>query len=152
MQVCGLMADIKMRIAAWYLGRPVYSESTWWAAQVLEMARDLDLVVLDAEDREAVVQLRKALCDSGAFTGLTKGNISKLQSALREFADPKPPKPEEPTGLGAVVEDIEGRQWVRFKHYEIKPWSLDGPSAERHHAQFWRDIDVVRVLSEGVQP
>lgn len=66
-----------------------------------------------------------------------------LATALREFADPHPPKPEEPQGLGAVVEDSKGDTWVRI-HTGAVPWAHAGRFPQR-----WADIDVVRVLSEG---
>jgi hypothetical protein len=59
----------------------------------------------------------------------------------------KPPKPAEPTGLGAVVEDAAGQQWVRITNPNQTPW-MRGGSFPRQ----WRHIDAVKVLSEGVQP
>jgi hypothetical protein len=68
-----------------------------------------------------------------------------MTDALREFADLKPPKPEEPTGLGAVVQDAGGRKWTNT--HRIRAWyhSDLGPYV-------YADIDAVRVLSEGVTP
>ena len=60
----------------------------------------------------------------------------------------RPPKPSEPTGLGAVVEDDEGDSIVRvLSGRQSEPWF--GPDGERYE---WVDINVVRVLSEGVSP
>lgn len=52
----------------------------------------------------------------------------------------------EPTGLGAVVEDISGERWVRCDTTNL-PW--------RNAANTWlweeyNRISVIRVLSEGV--
>jgi len=108
------------------------------------------LVVIDAEDREQVERLLTILHGgtSGADVWLCN-NADRLADALREFADPKPPKPEEPTGLGAVVEDADGRRWVRSDDTDcVNPWHRNG-SYEAHE---YADIDAVRVLSEGVQP
>ena len=64
-------------------------------------------------------------------------------------AQTKPPKPAEPTGLGAVVEDAEGVRWVRkgsTTHGE--DWTRQIGDAWTGNP--WNRIDVVRVLSEGV--
>lgn len=63
----------------------------------------------------------------------------------------KPPKPAEPTGLGAVVEDAEGRKWVR--DVNDRWWcAYREPNTTRRHFGDWSDVPAVRVLSEGVQP
>jgi hypothetical protein len=63
----------------------------------------------------------------------------------------KPPKPEEPTGLGAVVEDADGERYVGLgDHYGggALRWKGDRGMTFTSYDR----IDVVRVLSEGVQP
>jgi hypothetical protein len=65
--------------------------------------RALPLVVIDPEDREQVDRLVRSYHNQNLFSV-----VDDMQAALREFADPKPPKPAEPTGLGAVVEDADG--------------------------------------------
>lgn len=75
--------------------------------------------------------------------------IEDLAAALREFANPTPPKPDEPTGLGAVVEDAEGRRWMRGSSTRgLKVWVNDDALDSEWRA--YRDIAAVRVLSEGV--
>ena len=83
------------------------------------------LIVIDPEDAESVARLTRA------------------------FANPRPPKPEEPTGLGAVVEDAEGARWTRsIVGGNVTPtWSESLSGARRVYG----DIGAVRVLSEGVQ-
>ena len=57
------------------------------------------------------------------------------------------PKPEEPTGLGAVVKDRTGEHWVRAPHYTQLPWH----SASNY--MLWLDyaeIDVVEIVFPGV--
>lgn len=57
------------------------------------------------------------------------------------------PKPKEPTGLGAVVEDAEGRRFVLHNLYDgdAKPWcDEDGVGHD------WAQINAVKVLSGGV--
>lgn len=68
-----------------------------------------------------------------------------MQAALREFANPTPPKPEEPTGEWAVVMDANGNVWTRMNDVH---WSS---AASPNNRQTWGELDVVRVLSEGVQ-
>lgn len=105
------------------------------------------LVVIDPEDREQVASLVELLIDNGWRCTTAHG----LRDALREFADPKPPKPEEPTGLGAVVREADALRWYRMPASVggWKPWACeDGRTGDRA----WSDIDVVEVLSEGVTP
>lgn len=113
------------------------------------------LVVIDAEDREQVERL-DALIDKaleGPNSPKWSGPADCLQAALREFANPTPPKPEEPTGLGAVVEDDKGVRHVRtFGGCAPTAWlghiKEDGGERTRR----WSDISAIRVLSEGVTP
>lgn len=64
---------------------------------------------------------------------------SAIQRAL------PPPKPDEPLGLGAVVVDADGGQWVRIGRKRGNVWY-------QPHGKYWRymDINAVKVLSEGV--
>ena len=63
-------------------------------------------------------------------------------------------KPDEPTGLGAVVEDADGVLWVRiYTHGACNDWRTtnDEPGGEETDARrVWSDITAVRVLSEGI--
>lgn len=109
------------------------------------------LVVIDPEDREQVERLIRAWV--GATAGcpdalrVTEQQVDRLQAALREFANPTPPKPEEPTGLGAVVEDETGYHWVRGKSESHLTWFDPTSEYDNRH---WGQIAAVRVLSEGV--
>src|SRR5690606_604511 len=80
------------------------------------------LVVIDPDDvtqTDAVLRSLKYLAMNQGVLHLTLEQLfgdeqsSLFQAALREFANPTPPKPDEPTGLGAVVEDANGEKWVR---------------------------------------
>lgn len=106
------------------------------------------LVVLDAEDREQVEDVfRLMLRTLPKIAPTHRDYADALQAALRSLIEP--PKPPEPMGLGAVVEDGAGRQWVRTERdagervWE-KPWLYNGL---RKH---WQIVDAVRILSEGV--
>jgi hypothetical protein len=113
------------------------------------------LVVIDPEDREQVERLEWLYVNSA---GDRPDSIAdRMQAALREFTEPKPPKPEEPTGLGAVVECDPGPVYDRA--WAVRVWAGDdfggkawdyydssGNGGRCHYA----DLAVVRVLSEGV--
>jgi hypothetical protein len=78
---------------------------------------------------------------------------TSLENVLTYLADRidetnAPPRPDEPTGLGAVVEDENGDRFVRV---------VSGPSNAYWHCttsaegdERWPDIAVSKVLSEGV--
>lgn len=77
-----------------------------------------------------------------------RGTVDGMFSEL--FAPPKPP---EPTGLGAVVEDADGNTYTRADKGTL-PWftTHKGGNGGRCDWTRWDDIPAVRVLSEGVQP
>lgn len=112
-------------------------------------------VVLDPEDREQVDRLTKALVEAAfdhgnhvvAHQGIHPSTVSE---ALRSLS--AKPKPEEPTGLGAVVEDAEGHTWVRIGENGgpgYDDWKQSGVADDEWAT--YSHIDAVRVLSEGVQ-
>ena len=91
------------------------------------------------EQMEAV--LRRSI-DDAEWTGIGFA----IRAALREFANPTP-RIEEPTGLGAVVEDTEGVRWVRIDD-PPSTWAASMSNGDR--CSDYAAITVVRVLSEGV--
>jgi hypothetical protein len=110
------------------------------------------LVVIDPEDREQVEALASAL-RSGieAVLRVSVNDYSldriadKVQAALHSLIEP--PKPEEPTGLGAVVEaacvhNPVPRTWVRDHDGNWQP--------RTGGADDWDSLSDVRVLNEGV--
>lgn len=102
------------------------------------------LVVIDPEDREQVERLNDLLWATVDNTTAT----ADMQAALREFANPQPPKPAEPQGLGAVVEDRAGALWIRHPG-NIPPWH----KSDALHDEKWRfysAVDAVVVHSPGV--
>jgi hypothetical protein len=112
------------------------------------------LVVIDAEDREQVERLVQAWerqTGESAFSNTGR----YLQAALREFANPTPPRPEEPTGLGAVVEaDFVTEDG---KGFGPAHWAKAGDGSwvclTDGHARSgtaWPFLSNVRVLSGGV--
>jgi len=113
------------------------------------------LVVIDPEDREQVERLAEALNESLDFRdgSLLAGAIeAALADTLHALANPTPPKPAEPVGLGAVVEDAKGVKWVRLGGLGAM-W-IAPELSPKYAVPVTRDqyagIDTVRVLSEGV--
>lgn len=106
------------------------------------------LVIIDPEDREQVERLVTAYLGQQSVELDNEQPMTvrelRMRAALREFADPKPPRPEEPTGLGAVAEDERGEKWLRFESRNGSWWRTRDGKNKR-----WADLDVVRVLSEG---
>lgn len=101
------------------------------------------LVVIDPEDREQVERLVRAFWDAQTDAG--DDDHSYMQAALRSLIAPS--KPEEPQGLGAVVE-YDGSPWVGLGHHRWLEVPADRlvESRRRH----WRDFpNAVRVLGEG---
>lgn len=103
------------------------------------------LVVIDPEDLEQVKRFVRGIYPSGAAT-----IVDDFQVALRSLVTP--PKPDEPTGLGAVVEDEEGALWVKWStlHRADRNWKRHDEHGGNYLA--WSDLAVTEVLSEGVTP
>lgn len=101
---------------------------------------------LDPFCKALVEAMHKAGDRASAANGVHPGTVA---TALRSLL--APPKPDEPQGLGAVIEDDKGKRWVR-SHQRGKPWYRDHPEI---HDEDWLNYDqiaVIRVLFEGVQP
>jgi hypothetical protein len=109
------------------------------------------VAVVPFEDREQVERLYCLFLMGHGGTAIRDAN--DLQAALREFANPTPPKPDEPTGLGAVVVDDNDVTWVLagrdLPTTSPGTWrAFDGPIVGDWKP--WSRIAAVRVLSEGV--
>lgn len=101
------------------------------------------VVVIDPEDDAQVERLVRLFWDNGNDDC---DDPAAMRAALREFADPKPPKPTEPTGFGAVVEDTEGHYWINTHPGDPNPWV-------RNAGDEWVSYDriaAVYVLRTGV--
>ena len=122
------------------------------------------IVVIDPEDREQVERLMAVYTGEAvkrgaiSFAGYADKRADSMRAALREFATPTPPKPDEPAGLGAVVEDADGLKWVSVE--EMPPFGRwycgvlpeDDCSIADGAFREWSALSAVRVLSEGIQP
>lgn len=112
------------------------------------------LLVLDPDDPD---QMRE-LVDNFfvALSGRTYRNhardIDDMRAAVvTMLPKPTPVKPAEPTGLGAVVEDAEGKTWVRGLGRDgtgVTWIRADSPLPKGRCP--WSQVNAVKVLSEGV--
>jgi hypothetical protein len=112
------------------------------------------LVVIDPEDREQVERVLIAMTEWAGrvpYSDMREdGDLTQLdaaQAALRSLIEP--PRPEEPTGLGAVVEDADGATYTRLDG-DFAPWYKTGVHYSDRPWRYFKDLTVVRVLSEGV--
>lgn len=135
-------ADLSERVAIRRAGGSIL-EAPWvtkdgdWGDAVAYDPRPL--VVIDPEDAEQV----ERLLGLWANQETPACGRRSLVDALREFANPTPPKPDEPTGLGAVVESDNGTRYIR-QHDGW--WRGEEPCALN-----WTAVHAVRVLSNGVE-
>jgi hypothetical protein len=78
------------------------------------------------------------------------GDVDDMQAALREFANPRDPKPDEPQGLGAVVQREDGIRWVRGE----RGWTNLDAQGRFLNWSNWSEVNelspVTTVLSPGV--
>ena len=131
-----------------------------YGLQIEAQGHGARLVVIDPEDREQVERLRVALVEAGAFrpvlnlVGEAHAILRREQvtTALHAFANPTPPI-FEPSGLGAVVLDSQGRIWVRYlRPGTSAPWVWSEAPSDIESRSVWSAIPAVEVLSEGVAP
>lgn len=95
-------------------------------------------------------RMRDWLDSEANWFGMHEDNTVEQLSQAFEAAE-TPPKPDEPQGLGAVVEDIHGRRYQRVDR-DPAPWLRSDIAPDA--AYDWRDYDqinAVRVLSPGVE-
>lgn len=142
------MLKLNTRAGKWFRGVriercPSHSYYVWQVngGGISEGAVDeaRPVVVIDTRDADQIDALWDALKD-----GLALRSRANLADALDAFI--APPKPDEPTGLGAVVEDTNGEVWIRAAriahgwHRPMGTWCT------------YSEIAAVKVLSEGVIP
>lgn len=106
------------------------------------------LAVIDPESGREVWRLHRTLghLEYDSESDEEAGPIA-LGVALRKFTDPQP---SEPQGLGAVVEDAEGVQYVRLSGDDEAPWTKMPAEKWQVESLEWHEFNAVRVLSEGV--
>lgn len=125
----------------------VPADGAHWSEYDVQQVRPL--VVINPEDVGQVAALANAW---DAQTHFEPGPVRmtpsqyRMQAALRSLIEP--PKPEEPTGLGAVVEDGMGGQWIRHGRGPA-PWMFAASSPDNRDTYPWSDIAAVRILSPG---
>lgn len=118
------------------------------------------LLVLDPDDADQMREFADTFYT--ALSGRTRRDSARDADDMRVavvtmLPKPTPVKPAEPTGLGAVIEDADGRLWLRVDW--PKPWCLAAPNEREkfrdviHGSHLpWDRVNAVRVLSEGVTP
>jgi hypothetical protein len=126
-----------------------------------EVSEARPLVVIDPEDREQIQRLMAGYFDHNrgipADAPIRSTGVDYMQSALREFANPTPPKPPEPTNYLAVVQTSDGRRYWRWSsgtmHTSV-PWRVLGAvhaDTEDEDGNFrYDELHVVEIESEGV--
>ena len=130
----------------WYVAGPRLGSQHGWYADDIEIVRPLVMLDLD--------KARGCWADTNDPAAIVERLRETNSVAAHAIADQieaqtRPPKPDEPTGLGAVVEDAQGVRWIRkgnTSHGE--DWTRQ--VGEAWSGGSWDRIDAVRVLSEGV--
>lgn len=87
-----------------------------------------------------LVNALKEAADKTGYHMIFGGLVEQIQ------AQTTPPKPDEPLGLGAVVEDVAGHRWILV--FQKGMWQRED---DRDVWRTWEAVMAVRVLSEGVQ-
>lgn len=112
------------------------------------------IVLIDPEDADAALRLADAIETCGVESHCDPGECGsggcwagRVQDALRSLvAD----RPDEPTGLGAVIEVRNGELYVRDKTTTTTAHWKRARGQEGGARHRYADLDVARVLSEGV--
>lgn len=108
--------------------------------------------IIDPDDRDQME--RFARLHDEAWRRVVDRNPSRVGTPtwevvaeqFRPFKDPTyRAKPDEPKGLGAVVEDQAGCLWVRFTS-KSGPWWRNHVGENRR----WETVAAAKVLNEGV--
>ncbi len=107
----------------------------WREGYAFHATNPRPLVVIDPESAEDVERLANAYRSVDNRVG-----TQPLQAALREFASPTPPKPDEPLTGGSQVREADGTVWTRVEGQPDKPWVYSGSDAS------YASLDVVEVL------
>lgn len=112
-------------------------------------------VTIDPENREDIERLALCYVRTFAVDPISPTTVricaDQMQAALREYAAPPAPKPDEPTGWLAAVVDAEGN-----RYYRVSAAPAPGSAAWAREGQdyvgavlMWASVPAVRVLSEG---
>jgi hypothetical protein len=115
--------------------------STFHPDHFVESARPL--VVLDRNSDEQMGNL----IDSLVANGYSMGTRASVRNALAELL-PKV-KPDEPTGLGAVVEDNRGELWVRTPHVTGDPGDVNVWMDTHGEFSQWSEVSAVTIMHPG---
>ena len=121
----------------------VVSHSVWTNASQVTVV--WPLVVIDPDDVKQVARLVDAVLANGyKYDGSLSADMA---AALRSLIEP--PKPDEPTGLGAVVLGSDGNLWVAGPGVPGgKRWEPEDGGESR----YYRDVPAISEMSVGVEP
>lgn len=114
----------------------------------------LDLGEATPDAATSVEWLRNAARDLGRMDDYQSSRVNFITWLADKIEAQIPkPKPAEPTGLGAVVVDVEGARWIAHepdpgRHGNPHRWVSAGYGGRVRLP--YAAIDAVRVLSEGV--
>ncbi|HEY9395860.1 MAG TPA: hypothetical protein VIP58_17035 [Nocardioides sp.] len=121
--------------------RWVFPDGTEEPASYPKSARPL--LVVDPKDEDGVQALYDAIRKRQDVMPLT---LEQVTTAVHDLLAPPP---EEPKGLGAVVESFEGSVWVRGHHNNRSPWVRTAFGEHRS----WDEIPTpLTVLHPGYTP
>ncbi len=116
-------------------------------AEVIDV-RPLVVLDLDADEARRTAHLLRKVDGS---TTLPYDDHDRMQALARQIeAQTRPPKPPEPTGLGAVVKDRNGDRWVRCRKQSRGLFGVVWENERSCQHSHWGGLDAVEVLSEGV--
>jgi len=122
------------------------STQTWHSdATGYSVVRPLVVIDPDDEDLPIAHAIYEALDDCG--TRDFRVQRERIRAALRSLIEP--PKPDEPTGLGAVVLGSDGNLWVAGPGVPGgKRWEPEDGGESR----YYRDVPAISEMSVGVEP
>lgn len=108
------------------------------------------LVTIDHTDGDEVQRLFDL--SQSPFSGPARITPRSLQDGLAAFLLPPAPRISEPFGLGAVVVDTGGNEWVRFSKRQPgdRVWAYAETDNDVLGNREWTEINVVEIKSEGM--
>lgn len=146
---------------SWVVGIATTPHGNWRTEEhgtTYVIAEARPLLTVDLEDHDALDPIIDLIW--GDRNRANRPPTWRVREGLKALIS-APPKPDEPTGWLARVEDSSGTEWVRWWERGHSPWSrvkVTGVNG-RHVADpspgkncGYDQIAAVRVLSEGITP
>lgn len=137
-----------VRVSAGWTSRSGSHVADWETSDVRALIIIDPAALVDCvEDQHLIGQWLRVVA-SGDMAGLPRTMLVQRLADAIDMQMPEDLKPNEPQGLGAVVEDDRGALFVRAGDGWL-PSTVPGPF---RNPIGWSDVVAVRVLSEGVRP